>query len=77
MKLNRIKSSEKFRCTFARLSMSMGYLIGLFAVFLFAVENDPKGIDLIPVAQLFFEGAKISMQLERDMKKSNKPANNK
>lgn len=75
MKLNKIKSSEKFRYTFARLSMWMGYLISLFAIFLFAVENDPKKTDLIPVAQLFFEGAKISMQLEREMKKPNKPSN--
>lgn len=77
MKLNKIKSSEKFSYSFARLSIWMGYLISLFAVFLFALENDPKKIDLIPVAQLFFEGAKISMQIEREMKKPNKPLNNK
>jgi hypothetical protein len=75
MKLNKIKSSQKFSYTFARLSMCMGYLISLSAVFLFAVENDPKGINLIPVAQLFFEGAKISMHLEREMKKPNKLLN--
>ena len=65
MKRNTIKTSEKISYTFARISTLTGYIIGLLAVFLFAVNKEPQRIDLIPVARLFVEAAKITLELEK------------
>ena len=77
MKRNTIKSSQKISYAFARVSTRTGCIIGLLAVFLFAVKNEPQGIDLIPVAKLFFEAAKITMELEKSNQKSDQPPNQK
>ncbi|MEM6752484.1 MAG: hypothetical protein AAF630_05880 [Cyanobacteria bacterium P01_C01_bin.38] len=75
MKRYKIKSLEKISFTFARISTWTGYLIALLAVFLFVVENDPEVVNLVPVAQLFFEAAKITVELEKNTEKSNKFSN--
>jgi hypothetical protein len=77
MKRNTIKSSEKISYIFARISTYTGYMIGLLAVFLFTVHKDPQGINLIPVANVFFEAAKITIELEEGMKESDKCLNQK
>ncbi|MDJ0619882.1 MAG: hypothetical protein QNJ63_24595 [Calothrix sp. MO_192.B10] len=77
MKRNRNNSSEKFRYTFARLSTWTGYFIGLLVLFILMVNKNPEAINLVPVAKLFFEAAKISVELQKDIKKLDKPANHK
>ncbi|MGB3654592.1 MAG: hypothetical protein WBA41_25750 [Rivularia sp. (in: cyanobacteria)] len=72
MKRNTSKSSEKISYIFVRLSTWTGYIIALLAVFLVAINKNPEGINLIPVANLFFEAAKITMELEEGVKESNK-----
>lgn len=72
MKRNTSKSSEKISYIFVRLSTWTGHIIGLLAVFLVAINKNPEGINLIPVANLFFEAAKITMELEEGVKESNK-----
>ncbi|MEM7553847.1 MAG: hypothetical protein AAF378_07065 [Cyanobacteria bacterium P01_A01_bin.84] len=74
MKRQKIKFSETISYTFARLSTYTGYAICVLAVFIFVVHQDPKGIDLVPVANLFFEAAKISVGLEKDTKNIEKNA---
>jgi hypothetical protein len=71
------ESTKKINYVFARVSTYTGYMIGLLAVFLFTVSKDPEGIRLIPIANLFFEAAKITMQLEEVMKESDKCLNQK
>ncbi len=75
MKRNKIKSSQKFTYIFVHLSKWTGYLVALLAVFIFVVNKNPEGVNLIPVARFFFEAAKISLELEGGIKKFDKPPN--
>lgn len=70
------KFSGKIGYAFARISTLTGYIIALLAAFSFSVNKDPKGaVELVPLAKLFFEAAKITVELESKREESNKPQN--
>ena len=77
MKRKKNKFSGKICYTFARISTLTGYIIGLLAVFSLSVIQDPQGVELVPLAKLFFEAAKITMELEKSNQKSDQPPNQK
>jgi hypothetical protein len=78
MKRHQIDSFVRnFDHIFARLSTYIGCGIALLTVFIFVVNKDPEGINLVPVAKLFFEAAKISVEWQKDTKKLDKPPNQK
>ena len=77
MKRKKNKFSGKICYTFARISTLTGYIIGLLAVFSLSVNQDPQGGELVPLAKLFFEAAKITMELEKSNQKSDQPPNQK
>ena len=77
MKRKKNKFSGKICYTFARISTLTGYIIGLLAVFSLSVNQDPQGVELVPLAKLFFEAAKITMELEKSNQKSDQPPNQK
>ena len=77
MKRKKNKFSGKICYTFARISTLTGYIIGLLAVFSLSVNQDPQGVELVPLAKLFFEAAKITVELEKNTAKCNKPPNQK
>ncbi|MCJ8281400.1 MAG: hypothetical protein MJK14_16410 [Rivularia sp. ALOHA_DT_140] len=70
MKRNSSKSSEKISYIFVRLSTWTGYIVGLLAIFLFALNKHTEGVNLISVAHLFFEAAQINVELEESIKKN-------
>ncbi|MEO1429139.1 MAG: hypothetical protein AAFV71_08770 [Cyanobacteria bacterium J06633_8] len=65
MKLPKFKFSETISCNFSRLSRWTGYVISLAIVFFVVTEEAPKAMDLMPVAKMLFEAAKISITLEK------------
>lgn len=75
MKREKNKFSAKISCTFARISTWTGYTVGLLAVILFTVNKDPKFIELVSISKFFLEAAKITVELEENTNKFNKPPN--
>ncbi|AKG24875.1 hypothetical protein [Calothrix sp. 336/3] len=60
----------KFDHLFSRLSKWTAYGIGLYAAFTLTVQQNPQGVHLIPLAEIFVQAAKIEVV---EQKKNGQP----
>ena len=81
MNTNKTKKSEssnkvsKFDHLFSRLSKWTAYTIGLYATFTLTVQQNPLGVHLIPLAELFIQAAKIEVVEQNKNGKRDYPDN--
>lgn len=79
MNTNETKKSEnsndvsKFDHLFSRLSKWTAYALGLYAAFTLTVQQNPLGVQLIPLARLFVQAAQIAVVEQKKESKSDNP----
>jgi hypothetical protein len=55
------RNLPKFDYLFSCVSKYTGFALGLYAAFTLTVKDDPQGVHLIPLAELFVQAAQIEV----------------